>query len=370
MLRYSWFVTSPAPFPWHALRRVSRGETRAVRQLGVAFAGVSLVAVSRAGTEILGHATRVRVRSRALVPQAPAPRGGPSFGLETPHGRAQLQLDAELVLAAVGALAGQKTLPRVALGREVPDEVAGAGAGILQWLARAVGVEAELAMGRSLRGEVAVFELAVEVGALRGQGRLCVEVPEIAVPARSDVLVRLDATPLTVRILGYRGFAPGGLLARLAVGDVLVVDPCPAVLVGRVAFAAEPLPPENGRRRVRLGGALAAGPPPSEGRSPMADTDEPGATVEMAALPPHAGEPRAPELAQALAELPLEVQIELGTATMTARAWSSFAIGDVLVVDQRVGEPVALRVSGRLIGRGELVEVDGAVGVRITERVV
>ncbi|MBL8718737.1 MAG: FliM/FliN family flagellar motor switch protein [Myxococcales bacterium] len=343
-----------------------------MRQLRVAFAGVSLAAVSLAGTEILGHATRVRVRSRALVPQAPAPRGGPTFALETPHGRAQLELDAELVLAAVGALAGQKTLPRVALGREVPDEVAGAGAGILQWLARAVGVEAEVARGRSLRGEVAVFELAVEVGALRGQGRLSVEVPEIAVPARSDVLPRLDATPLTVRILGCRGFAPGGLLARLGVGDVLVVDPCPAVLVGPVAFAAEPLPPENSHRRVRLGpvsGALAAAPPPSEGRSPMADTDEPGATVEMAALPPHAGEPRAPELAQALAELPLEVQIELGTATMTARAWSSFAIGDVLVVDQRVGEPVALRVSGRLIGRGELVEVDGAVGVRITERV-
>jgi len=211
----------------------------------------------------------------------------------------------------------------------------------------------------------------VEVGTLRGQGRLCVEVPEIAVPPPSDVLGRLGGTPLTVRIVGHRGFAPAGLLARLAVGDVLVVDPCPAVLLGQVAFAAEPLPPENGHRRVRLGpvsAALAAAPPPSEEGFPMADTDEPGATVEMAALP-HAGEPRSPELARALAELPLEVQIELGTATMTARAWSSFALGDVLVVDQRVGEPVALRVSGRLIGRGELVEVDGAVGVRITERV-
>ena len=99
--------------------------------------------------------------------------------------------------------------------------------------------------------------------------------------------------------------------------------------------------------------------------------DEPGATVEMSTFADDArpGVPKHPELAAALADLPLEVRVDLGAVSMTARAWGSFATGDGLVLDERIGEPVSLRVGGRLIGRGELVEVDGSVGVRITERI-
>jgi flagellar motor switch/type III secretory pathway protein FliN len=40
---------------------------------------------------------------------------------------------------------------------------------------------------------------------------------------------------------------------------------------------------------------------------------------------------------------------------------------DVLVLDRRVGDPVSLRVQGKLVGHGELVEVDGQIGIRLLQ---
>jgi flagellar motor switch/type III secretory pathway protein FliN len=45
------------------------------------------------------------------------------------------------------------------------------------------------------------------------------------------------------------------------------------------------------------------------------------------------------------------------------------ARGDVLALGRRIGEPVILRVGGVAVARGDLVDIDGEVGVRITERV-
>lgn len=367
--------TGATPFPWHALRRVARDEARAVRVLRARFPAFAARLLERRLRELVATRVEVHPRGRALHPTAPAPRSTRLL-LETDAGlfRVAVEVDPALVLAVVGLLSGGKTLPRVAVGPDVPPEVAGAAVGVLEWLGHGAGVELGPAPGPP-RGCVLVLDAVVEIGALRGRVRLIAEVPDGEVaPDEARILERLGETPLGVRVVAHAGTAAAGLLARLGVGDVLLVPPAPSVRVGRRAFEATILAPEGGFQRVRVGQpspALAAAPPPSEEGSPMSANDESGATVEMAALGASgtgASATGAPELAQALAELPLEVQVELGTATMTARAWSSFALGDVLVLDQRVGAPVGLRVSGRLIGRGELVEVDGSVGVRITER--
>jgi flagellar motor switch protein FliN/FliY len=41
--------------------------------------------------------------------------------------------------------------------------------------------------------------------------------------------------------------------------------------------------------------------------------------------------------------------------------------GAVIELDRKVGEPIDLYVNDRLIARGELVLVDGALGVTMTE---
>jgi flagellar motor switch/type III secretory pathway protein FliN len=64
-------------------------------------------------------------------------------------------------------------------------------------------------------------------------------------------------------------------------------------------------------------------------------------------------------------QAPIVVRVEVGAVTMTAREWASLRPGDVIETGQRVGELVVLRVAGAEVARGELVNVDGELGVRI-----
>ncbi len=72
---------------------------------------------------------------------------------------------------------------------------------------------------------------------------------------------------------------------------------------------------------------------------------------------------------QSALDAPLVIRVELGSVTMSAREWAELQAGDVIETSQRVSEPVVLRCAGREVARGELVEVEGQVGVRITEMV-
>ncbi len=69
---------------------------------------------------------------------------------------------------------------------------------------------------------------------------------------------------------------------------------------------------------------------------------------------------------EAVGDTPVVVRVELGSVSLLARDWSALRPGDVLLSDQRVGEPVRLRIGGREVARGELVNVEGELGVRIT----
>jgi flagellar motor switch/type III secretory pathway protein FliN len=73
------------------------------------------------------------------------------------------------------------------------------------------------------------------------------------------------------------------------------------------------------------------------------------------------------QLADVVLDQPIVVRVELGAVTLTAREWAALRAGDVIETGRRVAEPVALRVAGREVARGELVNVEGELGVRILE---
>jgi flagellar motor switch/type III secretory pathway protein FliN len=73
-------------------------------------------------------------------------------------------------------------------------------------------------------------------------------------------------------------------------------------------------------------------------------------------------------LIEAIGEVPLVVRVEVGEARMAAREWAELSPGDVVALGRRVGEAVVLRVGGIPVARGDLVDIDGEVGVRIVER--
>ncbi|MGC1468452.1 MAG: FliM/FliN family flagellar motor switch protein [Sphingorhabdus sp.] len=64
----------------------------------------------------------------------------------------------------------------------------------------------------------------------------------------------------------------------------------------------------------------------------------------------------------------IEVDVEalLGDATMTVAQLNVLVEGDVVRLDRQINEPVAIRVNGRVIGRGEIVTVNDCFAVRVT----
>ncbi len=74
-------------------------------------------------------------------------------------------------------------------------------------------------------------------------------------------------------------------------------------------------------------------------------------------------------LAQIALDAPVVLRIELGSVSLNAGDLAALKPGDVLETGKRLGEAVTLRVGGRAIARGDLVDVEGELGVRIRELV-
>jgi len=83
-------------------------------------------------------------------------------------------------------------------------------------------------------------------------------------------------------------------------------------------------------------------------------------------MPEPEGDAAVPELVSRTAlEAPIVVRVELGSVTLLAREWAELKAGDVIETGRRIAEPVILRVAGQEVAHGELVNVDGELGVRI-----
>lgn len=70
---------------------------------------------------------------------------------------------------------------------------------------------------------------------------------------------------------------------------------------------------------------------------------------------------------EAVLDVPVKVKAVLGGAQVPVGELIRMRSGSVLELDRRVGEPVDVHVNGRMIARGELVLIDGLLGVTLTE---
>jgi flagellar motor switch protein FliM len=188
-------------------------------------------------------------------------------------------------------------------------------------------------------------------------------------------------------------------LAELRDRDVLLVDQLTArpdkgeggtaqlrVGVGRVGCANAEVLLEGGRLKAKITG-FSYGEQPKEGREP----DE-GVASEAAANPNAKGggdevdgpveESTNPSLtpiggrnvdegaqknegAELLNDIPLQISVELARVPVTAEEVVSLRVGQVIDLNRVPGEPVELSVNGKVVARGELVEVEGHLGVRV-----
>ncbi|MCB2113054.1 MAG: flagellar motor switch protein FliN [Parvularculaceae bacterium] len=75
--------------------------------------------------------------------------------------------------------------------------------------------------------------------------------------------------------------------------------------------------------------------------------------------------PRA--ILESIYDVPVRVTAVLGKTHMNLAELMQIESGAVIELDRRVGEPIDLYVNDKLIARGELVLVDGVLGVTMTE---
>lgn len=68
-----------------------------------------------------------------------------------------------------------------------------------------------------------------------------------------------------------------------------------------------------------------------------------------------------------LGEVEIEVTVELGRRRIALAEVAAIEVGSVVELDTAAGEPLAIYANGRRIGAGEVVVVDGQLGVRIRE---
>ena len=172
------------------------------------------------------------------------------------------------------------------------------------------------------------------------------------VDARQPQLAELGELTLKIPLVVASVAVNRQELLTLEVGGALLVGPGASIDVNGVGHALLVGPHSERGIRVEL---------QADARLVVGETTEARLTVERDKSTPNEGE----TLTDVLLETPVVVRVELGAVSMSARQWARLGPGDVIETAQRIAEPVVLRIAGREVGRGELVNVDGQVGVRI-----
>jgi flagellar motor switch/type III secretory pathway protein FliN len=333
-------------YPWGALEPVSRAATRVATGARQAVRATT-PQLTRALSELLELPSELVVKrtSLALVPALAQTVWFSGAGLAL----------GVLAESALGSFLAARVLRRAEPLADPREPLSAALAGLLAALcvetARRAGV------GLSLLGAPPVGEEALQV----------------------DVAVVLEGRPFALTAFVVGGSNAPGAEPRLAeLGELTLRLP---LVVASIAVSRQDL------LALEVGGALlapaadgipASGPvsgvlvaPESErgirvelrpdGRLVVGETAQARLTVERDPSSSNEGE----TLTDVLLDTPVVVRVELGAVSMSARDWARLGPGDVIETAQRIAEPVVLRVAGREVGRGELVNVDGQVGVRI-----
>ncbi len=70
---------------------------------------------------------------------------------------------------------------------------------------------------------------------------------------------------------------------------------------------------------------------------------------------------------EAIYSVPVQISAVLGRTSMPVSQLVKLGRGAIVELDRAVGEPVEIFVNNRLVARGEVVVVNGKIGVTMTE---
>jgi flagellar motor switch/type III secretory pathway protein FliN len=369
-------MSVPAPFPWPGTPRVSRAALAARRQLcervAAALDGSRL---GRALAEVLGDDVQLSVgSSECRRADSPPFTGAECLGLRFPlHGlRLWVRPEPDLWRCCVARLLDQD----FQLGwadTSIDAALRGAGAAlVLEVARRGARVEApELADEEAANpGWLLYGQAGVRVGGRPYRVECCAGLERAGVPGlRAPIeLRRLGALRLRVPWVGAVSSVPLGVLEALAVGDVWLPG-TDAWVAGEPALSAGVLAPARSLRgipvRVQAGRTVLGAEVVAVPEDALSEAVAPEVAFPKEMETSMSQEES--ELEQVVGETPVVVRLELGAVEMSAAEWAALRLGDVIASGRRLEEAVSLRTGGREIARGELVEIEGEIGVRITQ---
>lgn len=364
-------MARPQPFPWHALESCRHEDLQAWRRIK-RWAQASL-SPARCMVEIesvVGMRARFHLR-KAL-------RGGPgphidrpiAVEFETPgESGLRLRLEVEVGLATtLAARALKRPVPRLHFGSEDGDaeSLAGSLAAILIAALRRAGADPlrVRAAGPSSRlgpfprepaesFDTATFTVLVGDEAYLATVSTSRSVTNSGPPAwNRDRLRNLGQTPITIPIIACTVSTTPREVASLLEGDAWILQNAPTLrsLRGGVWLAAPDAEYGTRAELVDEGIIVLRGQREALGWSPMIEPETNDALLD------------------AVGDVPIVVRVEVGTVRMTAREWADLVPGDVVEIGRNLGAPVTLRVSGVEVARGDLIEIEGQIGVRILSR--
>jgi len=316
------------PFDLPAVSRGHAELTEAARTLGAEVADAaarSLASILGADVAVAGRAMPARALPRAAVARV-------GLELTALPGTAALEVEPALVVGLVDRLAGG---PGETSGATSLTAVEAAALELfalaaLDGACRVAACEELLAprLCRAVSEPAAplAIELDVTAGALSGRARLLVPAAAIRALAGAPAFDRAASGIALVASMrgGAAALAPEELEA-LSAGDVVVLD-----------GAAEP------HALVLPGGARLSG-----------RLEDDAFHVEEI------------DMTQRIAQLPVVLEVELARVEVTLAELSRLEPGATLPLTLDRRGIVTLRAGERAVARGELVDVDGAVGVRI-----
>jgi flagellar motor switch protein FliN/FliY len=68
-----------------------------------------------------------------------------------------------------------------------------------------------------------------------------------------------------------------------------------------------------------------------------------------------------------VADIPVKIEVELDRKVMSMKDVLDLDVGSVVRMSRSAGENIDILIGGTLIGSGEIVIIEDAVGVRITD---
>ncbi len=318
----------PLPFDLPALSRGFASLTPAARGAGLRAAD----AAARRVSSLLGRDVAVRARATPGAPGTRAAAARLALDLTAVPAAALLEIDPALVIGLVDVLAGgagagagaTAITPIEAAALELLALAALDGACAVAEIEDALAPR--LSRGAAEPRSALAIELEITAGPVSGHARLLL--PASAVRALAGAGAEGPALAARIPASFRSGRAPlaPDELAALAAGDVVLLDPpqdAPDALV---------LP-----AGARLGGRLE------------------GETFHVMEI----------TMNERTAQLPVTLEIELARVDLPLSEIARLEPGAALPLSIDRRGLVTLRVGDRSIGRGELVDVDGSVGVRI-----